>query len=259
MYVSFVTLLFSLAFILSCSTKTEIDLNKNVISTADNSSNSVDWEGTYTGILPCADCEGIETQIVLKQNMTYLKRTKYLGKSEEYFKNEGNFIWNDSGNIITLQNIKDGASKFLVGENKIIQLDMDGNRISGILADKYIITKLNNEIVEKYWKLIELNGKRIQWKENQQKELHFILKMDNKIIGFGGCNSFSGNYELKDGNRISFTNIASTLMACENMETESQFFKVLNTSDNFNFRNDTLTLNKARMAPLAKFEAVYLK
>ena len=28
--------------------------------------NSLDWDGTYTGILPCADCKGIETNITLK-------------------------------------------------------------------------------------------------------------------------------------------------------------------------------------------------
>ena len=35
--------------------------NKNP---ADNSRNSVDWNGTYRGIVPCADCEGIKTEVV---------------------------------------------------------------------------------------------------------------------------------------------------------------------------------------------------
>lgn len=41
----------------------------------DNSRNSLDWEGTYKGILPCADCEGIETMVILKDNDRYTLST----------------------------------------------------------------------------------------------------------------------------------------------------------------------------------------
>jgi hypothetical protein len=47
-------------------------------------------------------------------------------------------------------------------------------------------------------------------------------------------------------------------MACPNLETETHFFKALQMADNYILNGDTLILNKARMAPLARFEAVYL-
>ena len=47
-----------------------------------NSQNSLDWEGVYKGILPCADCDGIETEIVinsdLMKNLINIKLVKTL-------------------------------------------------------------------------------------------------------------------------------------------------------------------------------------
>lgn len=78
--------------------------------------------------------------------------------------------------------------------------------------------------------------------------------------GFGGCNTFTGVYKLNEAtSRISFDQIASTMMACPSgMDIESAFHEVLRTVDNYSLNDDHLTLNRARMAPLARFEAVYL-
>lgn len=47
----------------------------------------------------------------------------------------------------------------------------------------------------------------------------------------------------------------STMMACDNMEIETGFKKVLEQTDNYTVDGNTLSFNKARMAPLARFEA----
>jgi heat shock protein HslJ len=61
-------------------------------------------------------------------------------------------------------------------------------------------------------------------------------------------------------NRVLFSQIVSTEMACmEGMETETQFLEVLNSVDSYDVTGDRLVLNKARMAPLARFEAVYMQ
>ncbi|GGD94473.1 copper resistance protein NlpE [Planktosalinus lacus] len=39
------------------------------------SENSLDWHGTYQGILPCADCEGIQTEVTLHDNNTHNNNT----------------------------------------------------------------------------------------------------------------------------------------------------------------------------------------
>ena len=119
----------------------------------------------------------------------------------------------------------------------------------------------NQEITEKYWKLIEIRGEKVTADDFASKEPHLILKStDNRVTGNGGCNSFFGTYELQANvNRISFSKMGSTKMACMKPTVEDAFLNVLATVDNYTVKNDTLQLNKARMAPLAKFVAVYLK
>ena len=96
---------------------------------------------------------------------------------------------------------------------------------------------------------------------NQERENYFTLNSDQKTFnGFSGCNSFSGNYTLEKGWKIRFSNIASTLMACPDVHVnESEYLKVFELADNYTIVGDTLSLNVARRAPLAVFEAVYLK
>ena len=73
------------------------------------------------------------------------------------------------------------------------------------------------------------------------------------ISGNNSCNVITGAYDLKEGNRISFDRVASTLMACPEMETADQFNEVLERTDNYTVADGILSLNKARMAPLARF------
>jgi copper homeostasis protein (lipoprotein) len=235
------------------------------MSNADNehsSRNSLDWAGLYFGIVPCADCEGIKTIITLNKDQTYSLETKYLGKSGDAELMKGEFEWDKTGSKITLKNVDKNqrASMYRVGENTLTQLDLKGNTITGTLADKYILRKELTGILEKYWKLVELNGTPISMASDTQREAHMILKgQDQRVNGHSSCNSFGGTYELMNGNRIRFSKIAATKMACTDMTTESEFFKVFELADNYTLNGDTLFLNKARMAPLAKFHAVYLK
>jgi heat shock protein HslJ len=107
-----------------------------------NSQNSLDWAGTYKGITPCADCEGIETKVILNTNLTFVIQTKYLGKEDaKVFVEKGNFRWDNTGGIILLQGVKGMPSQYKVGENRLIQLDMKGNVISGPLAEKQVLLK----------------------------------------------------------------------------------------------------------------------
>lgn len=113
-----------------------------VVDTAHNSQNSLDWSGTYKGILPCSGCDGIETEITLSKDMNYLRLTKYLGKKNAMVGElRGKFTWNEEKSLVNLEGVEDGPSQFKVGENTLTQLDMKGNEISGANADKYILRK----------------------------------------------------------------------------------------------------------------------
>ena len=125
------------------------------------------------------------------------------------------------------------------------------------------VTKQTDGITEKYWKLIEINGKPVVWSDETEREAFIILKdEDSRVTGNGGCNTLSGSYEIdRAANRIKFSQMASTMMACLNMEVENELKRALEMADNYSLSADGkyLSLNRARMAPLARFEVVYLR
>lgn len=251
----------SVILLLSCkpmNTGTSGDASRN----EHNSRTSLDWDGIYRGVLPCGDCDGIHTTLALNKDLTYKVITKHAGKGDDAVEHSGTFGWNEEGSAIELNELgsDDIPNRYFVGENTLTLLDKDGKRITGESADPYVLSKEHYAILEKYWKLTELMGRAVIVDSTFMKEPHIILKeKDNAIIGHGGCNRIFGTYALQAGNRISFTKMASTQMACQSMAFEKEFLRVLQMADNFNLRGDTLTLNKARMAPLAKFKAVYMK
>lgn len=104
-----------------------------------NAKNSLDYQGTYTGKVPTASGEGMVVSLTL-QDSTYVKKTEYVGKKEK-FENKGKYTWNVQGNTVILDGIKGAPNQYFVGENTLIQLDMEGKRITGELADQYILKK----------------------------------------------------------------------------------------------------------------------
>ena len=106
-----------------------------------NSQNSLDYIGTYTGVLPCADCEGIQTEITLNEEGTYAKKMIYLGKGDSNsFEEKGDYTWNAAGQQITLEGQK-APNQYFVGENTLTQLDIEGQKIEGDLATRYVLKK----------------------------------------------------------------------------------------------------------------------
>ncbi len=238
--------------------------SKPEVPVGDNSMNSLDWAGVYKGTMPCADCEGIVTEIILNQNSTFILGRKYLGKSEAVVSSNGTFTWNKAGNTIILNEAGNDAkhNQYLVGENSLTKLDADGKKIESSFVAMYELKKVAIDvgITDKYWKLVELNGQKIPTPEVGGKEAHFVMSSsEKKIHGNNGCNGFNGSYELMEGNRIQFSKIATTMMACMNVPYENEYLKVFEMADNYTIQGNTLSLNKARIAPLARFEAVALK
>ena len=122
----------------ACKPKSE---PQNEFISIHNSRNSLDWNGVYAGILPRADCSGISVQITLNLDETYSLTFQYLDRDEAPVSVSGVFIWNEAGGIITLDN-SSLPPHYKVGENRLIQLDLDGNLITGEFADKYVLEKV---------------------------------------------------------------------------------------------------------------------
>ncbi len=111
---------------------------------------------------------------------------------------------------------------------------------------------------ETFWQLESLGGKDFSNFEKNGSKIGFTLfKEDNRISGFAGCNHFFGTYKFEEGNRIGFSGLGATKMACFNNDfNENEFLKIFGLADNYTLKGNTLSLNVGRRAPLAVFKKV---
>lgn len=100
---------------------------------------SLDYQGTYTGVFPAADCPGIDMRLTLKKDGTYSLHMKYLDRDSE-FDEKGAFTVKE--NLLTLTPSEGGQPQYYkVEENRLRRLDAEKQPVTGALADNYILQK----------------------------------------------------------------------------------------------------------------------
>lgn len=127
------------------ATQTSTEASATVVSNpvGDTAETALDWAGEYTGVFPCADCEGIETELELKSDKTYELTEKYLGKGDgKEFKVKGTFSFDtENPSVITLDQASE-KRKFFIGENFAEARDTE----TGKALDTKLNYKLNKEM-----------------------------------------------------------------------------------------------------------------
>lgn len=118
----------------------QVITEETFVDSAHNAQNALDWDGTYQGVLPCADCEGIDTTLTLNPDGSYTLEQVYKGKEATQFKSDGQFTWNQAGNTVTLVD-EEKPNQYFVGENMLMKLDMNGEKATGDLASFYNLSK----------------------------------------------------------------------------------------------------------------------
>jgi len=91
------------------------------------------------------------------------------------------------------------------------------------------------------------------------RELYLILQpASHRVNGFSGCNRLTGGYTL-DGNRLTLSQTAGTLMACPNgMDTERAFLDALRQVNTVKVTRQHLDAFDASGKFLARFEARHM-
>lgn len=110
-----------------------------VAADSHNTANAVDWVGSYSGVLPCADCDGIETTLTLMPNKTYTLTEHYRG-NKDVFKTSGSFTWDAKGQQVILDKKGDNR-RFFIGEKIAKEYTPEGEERTDELADDYILQK----------------------------------------------------------------------------------------------------------------------
>lgn len=109
--------------------------------------------------------------------------------------------------------------------------------------------KIDNSALHTKWGLTILNGQPI----STEGPIYLELTDDNKIGGFVGCNRITGTFTVENGSQIHFTQLATTRMACHEMELETEILQMLNSVDNFTVVDNNLVLSIGHGDPLATF------
>lgn len=83
----------------------------------------------------------------------------------------------------------------------------------------------------------------------------FLRFQAGRVAGLGGCNRFGGTYDL-DGDRLSFSPLAATRMACpgEVMKAEQSFFDMLAKVKGMKLSGEVLELLDGDGKALARFD-----
>lgn len=226
---------------------------------------SLDWPGFYWGILPGADDKGLDTTLLLRPEGTFRIETRNIGQPAAGTSvQEGVFEWGSDEQRISCRFSGGVVMQFIVDENRLYQLDAEGRRMTGDLARRYILFKVTDGVTRTpnaslratRWKLTTLMGKPVKSGENQRGVQMVFKSCSSLLDGSSGCNRFFGTYEIMPVNRIRFSKLGISLNVCPDMETERELFRVLELADSYTVRGNVLLLNRARMAPLARFEAL---
>jgi uncharacterized lipoprotein NlpE involved in copper resistance len=98
----------------------------------------------YTGTLPCADCEGIAVSLQLNHDSTFIMNAVYKGSRVDSLNNHLNEMgsWRlHEPDTLYLVDANRRLTKYIKTDTALIQLDGDGNRITGPLADMFVLHK----------------------------------------------------------------------------------------------------------------------
>jgi heat shock protein HslJ/uncharacterized lipoprotein NlpE involved in copper resistance len=190
------------------------------------SRNALDWPGTYEGLLPCADCPGIHTQLTLAQDDRFEIVARRLVRDATPTAGQGPFEWGPEGNVIAL-GAEGGEQRFAVGEGRLLLLDAGQtqpawNRSEAILpqlpaAGSDARPELGEMLQDHRWMLVNAtgaNGQRLDALFPDPERSFAFEFAESRLHAQGGCNGFRGAFQIDDDGLLEVTGGMSTMMAC---------------------------------------------
>lgn len=193
-----------------------------------NSRISLDWAGTYEGVLPCDGCPGTKTRLTLNQDGSYRLATQEQGSQNAERFVSGTFLWQHSGNAITLDE-RGNQKQFSVGEGRLTLLLAEG--ASQPPAANLVLMLAQSapqggdgdpktQIGRYLWTLVtatDANGHPIVGLPPGQSRPVVFTFSGTRLSIQGPCNQVTGRFHIAADNQMIFTGGASTRMACRSV------------------------------------------
>lgn len=88
------------------------------------------------------------------------------------------------------------------------------------------------------WQLVQLDGRSVKAAPET-----FVLKLENgSVSGFGACNRLMGSYKTGERRALKIGPLATTKMACPNLDQEQQFLRALESTTHYDMDGPMLLL-----------------
>ncbi|HCY41055.1 MAG TPA: hypothetical protein DHV48_06820 [Prolixibacteraceae bacterium] len=97
-----------------------------------------------------------------------------------------------------------------------------------------------SELTEKHWKLVELNGLLVN--ETSREPFIVFEKEGHRVHGNTSCNNLFGIFELPEKNKIKFSQVGMTKMACIGNNIETPFIQALESATAYKIEKVSLLL-----------------
>lgn len=103
------------------------------------------------------------------------------------------------------------------------------------------------------WRLVEVEGQTVDTTKLQRPAEFTFSKLEQRVNGSAGCNNIFGKFTVS-GDKLTFSQLAATQMACADMSVEDKFRKMTDKVNNWKVTEGFLVLSQDA-TPLAKFIA----
>jgi uncharacterized lipoprotein NlpE involved in copper resistance len=248
-------ILLSFALLLSSGCKSQQPVTSSTIW---NNKDINVIDETFSGKLPCADCEQIDYVLTLKPDMTWHSRMIYVGKSVKAFEESGHYNVSEEG-IVFLGTVDNGL-RFREVSQGLLMLDSEGNKIGGTTADYYILIPkatvkksqikshgdtISDKRLNNIWVMIQLGDSILNPNNfmNGLPRIELSVKR-HEISGHDGCNRIRGTFSTK-GNSIKFNELITTKIACPHKKWSEEITPALSgCAYRYSFGKNRLILKK---------------
>ena len=187
---------------------------------------ALDWAGVYEGLLACADCPGIHTQLTLEPDGGFEIVTRPLVRDAAPASAQGQFDWEPAGNAIVLD-AEGGGQRFAVGEGRLLLLETGQTQPAWDRADATLAQSspawrstrqdLGDMLEDHRWMLVDATdvANRPIDALFPDAERSFAFNFAGpRLHAQGGCNGFRGAFAIDADDRLDVTGTISTMMAC---------------------------------------------
>ena len=113
---------------------------------------------------------------------------------------------------------------------------------------------VTHELTGTRWVLVRLGRQAVVLGKGDREPSMALQTASPRVVGFDGCNRLMGDYKI-DGDRIEFTKMATTLMACPDMRIPDAFTKALAATARWRVNGAHLELLDAAGTLQARFES----